>query len=74
MPYRDETDEIFGRLNDDGNVMLMHVEDGSDVCQLNENVYPVGSELSARHNHAEGIVLAPGDTEKLGIEIEIESE
>ncbi len=74
MHYRDEIDEIFGRLNDDGNVMLLYVEDGSDVCQLDENVYPVGSDLSARYNHAEGIVLAPEDAEKLGIEIESESE
>ena len=32
--------------------------------------YPVGSELSARYEHPEGITLRPHDAEKLGIEIE----
>lgn len=65
-----ETDEIFGRTNDDGNVMLLYVDDGADVTQLDEGIYPVGSQLSARYDHPEGIVVTPQDAAKLGVVIE----
>lgn len=61
---------IFGRLNDDGNVMVLYTEDGVAVTSLDANVYPVGSNLSARYEHVDGIVLSREDADQLGIEIE----
>jgi hypothetical protein len=34
------------------------------------SVYPIGSALSARYEHPEGIILTPHDAEALGIEIQ----
>lgn len=61
---------IFGRLTDEGHVAILHVEDGEPVTRLDATVYPVGSSLSARHEHPQGIVLTRADADKLGIEIE----
>ncbi len=62
--------DIFGRITDSGDVALFHREDGADVTSLDENIYPVGSELSTRYEHPKGIILSADDAEKLGIEIE----
>lgn len=62
--------EIFGRINNDGNVAILYAEDGAAVTRLDANVYPVGSELSVRYEHPEGIVLTRSDAAKLGIKIE----
>ncbi len=61
---------IFGRVNADGNIDVLHSEDGMAVTRLDENVYPINSELIARYEHAEGIVLNVSDAEKIGLEIE----
>jgi hypothetical protein len=60
---------MFYRINDDGNAIILH-ENGEMVTRIDANVYPVGSDLSARYEHPEGIVLTVEDAEKLGIEVE----
>ena len=63
-------DKYFYRKNDDGNAVVLHFEDGSEVTRIDANVYPVGSELSARYEHPEGIVLTVADAKKIGIQSE----
>lgn len=70
MNYKDENGEFFGRIDENGNVMVLDVEDGIAANYLDADVYPIGSELSARHEHPEGIVLSVEDAEKIGIVIE----
>lgn len=60
---------MFYRINDDGNAIILE-DDGSIVTRIDANVYPVGSDLSARYEHPEGIRLTISDAEKLGIEVE----
>lgn len=60
---------MFYRINDDGNAIILH-ESGEMVTRIDANVYPVGSDLSARYEHPEGIVLTVEDAERLGIEKE----
>ncbi|ELQ4186790.1 hypothetical protein QSO38_004404 [Escherichia coli] len=63
--------EVFGRINKNGNVDILFIEDGSPVTRLDvDNVYPVGSEVSTRYDHPEGIELTLSDAERIGIEIE----
>jgi hypothetical protein len=70
MTYSDKYGEFFGALTEDGNVAVLHVEDGLAANRLDASVWPVGSQLSARYDHPEGIVLTREDAEKLGIEID----
>jgi hypothetical protein len=70
MTYRDETDIIFGRRNENGNIALLYEADGAPVTRLDEDIYPIDSDLSARHEHPEGIVIDDNDAVRLGIEIE----
>ena len=65
--YRDDIDEMFYRINEDGNAVILYSTDGSAVRRLDENVYPIGSELSARYEHPEGIVLSVSDAKAIGI-------
>jgi len=67
MKYRNETDEIFYRANDDGNAVILYVSDGMAVTRIDGDVYPVGSDLSARYEHVRGIVLSVSDAKSLGI-------
>lgn len=62
--------QMFYRRNDDGNAVIMWAEDGSAVTRIDADVYPVGSELSARYEHPEGIVLSINDAERIGIHAE----
>ncbi|TVL53722.1 hypothetical protein AYI98_00825 [Shewanella algae] len=66
--------EIFGRIDENGNVIVLWAEDGEAVCRFEEDempiVYPVDSGLSCYYEHAEGIVISREDAEKIGIEIE----
>ena len=65
--------ELFGRIDDNGNVRILYIEDGDTVTTIEtdvRHVYPIDSGLSTNHEHAEGIVLSLADTKKLGIEIE----
>jgi hypothetical protein len=70
--YADEYGSFFGRLNEDGNVIVLH-ETGEAATRLDANVYPVGSQLSARNEHAAGIVLSRADAARLGLGIEDDS-
>ncbi len=60
---------MFYRINSDSNAVIFE-NDGSVVTRIDANVYPVGSNYSARYEHPEGIVLTVEDAEKLGIEVE----
>ena len=70
MTYSDKYGTFFGRVNSDGDVDVLHVSDGYAARRLDASVYPVGSELSDRYEHADGITLSIADAKKLGIEIE----
>jgi hypothetical protein len=65
---------IFGRINDDGNVAILYADDGSAVTQLTDGehplLWPVDSDVSAYYEHPNGIILTREDADKLGIEIE----
>ena len=67
--YSDKHGDFFGRINQDGNVDVLHI-DGAAATRLDASVYPVGSDVSARYEHPAGIVLTRADADKLGIEIE----
>jgi len=67
---RDEIDEMFYRLNDDGNAVVLYVTDGLPVTRIDANVYPVDSKASARYEHPEGIVLRIDVAQALGIRAE----
>jgi|GEM_PF-1872469 len=72
---KDQIDNIFGRLLENGNVAVIYETDGAPVTRLDASVYPVDSEgnesdFSARYEHPEGIILTRADAEKIGIEIE----
>jgi len=71
MRYRDEIDNIFYRINEEGIADILYASDGMAVTRLDEDVYPVGSDLSARYEHADGIVLTIEDAEKIGIRGEL---
>ena len=61
---------MFARKNVDGNYDIFE-NDGSVVTKINANVYPVGSNFSARYEHADGIVLTADDVDKLNIQISL---
>jgi hypothetical protein len=63
--------EIFGRINENGDVAVLYVESGEAVTRLDANVYPVGSTLSARYEHPAGIVISRSDAKRLGLYIEL---
>jgi len=63
--------DIFGRINESGNVMVLHAEDGEPVTRMDDcAIYPVDSETSVCYEHPEGIVITIDDAKKIGIEIE----
>lgn len=61
--------EFFGRVDSNGNVQVFH-SSGEAATRIDANVYPVGSDLSARYEHPDGIVLTSEDAKRLGIEID----
>lgn len=60
---------MFYRENDNGDAVIFN-SDGSVATKIDANVYPIGSNLSARYEHASGIILAVSDAEEIGIEEE----
>jgi hypothetical protein len=60
------TNEMFYRVNENGDAVVFH-ESGECVTKIDASVYPVDSDLSARYEHANGIVLTVADAEKIGI-------
>jgi hypothetical protein len=68
MTYSDRFGQFYFRHVDGGKVVIFHAEDGAIATRLDADVYPVGSALSARHEHPEGITLTLQDALDLGIE------
>jgi hypothetical protein len=62
--------KIFGQLTENGNVAIFYVQDGDVVTKLDANVYPVNSDLSAKYEHPEGIILSKTDAKNLKIKLE----
>lgn len=63
-------DKLFARKRTDENYDILFEKDGESVTQLDYNEYPVGSELSVRYEHPEGIVFTAEQVAKNNIEIE----
>jgi hypothetical protein len=64
-----EEEKVFGRINEEGSVDLLHYETGEAVTRY-EGCWPLNSELSGAYEHPAGIELSVEDAEELGIEIE----
>ncbi|PHM23008.1 hypothetical protein [Xenorhabdus ehlersii] len=63
--------EIFGRINQSGNVDILYMETGENVTRIEINgLYPVGSNVSSLYEHPAGIELILEDALRVGIEIE----
>ena len=63
--------ELFGRTNENGNVDVFYAVDGTAATQVDaDNLYPVGSSLSSRYEHADGIEIMAKDASRIGLEIE----
>ena len=65
--------DIFGRVNESGNVDVLYKSEGEAVCKFDETlptIYPVDSNHSAYYEHPEGITLERADADKIGLEIE----
>lgn len=60
---------MFYRINENGDAAIFH-DSGEAATKIDANVYPVGSDLSARYEHAEGVVLTIDDAKKIGIDAE----
>lgn len=61
---------MFGRINANGDVEVFDFASGEAVTRIDANVYPVGSSLSARYEHASGITLTKYDADTMNLEIE----
>lgn len=62
--------EMFYRIDENGNAVILYRESGECVTRIDANVYPVDSDLSARYEHPRGIVLTVSDAVKIGIQAE----
>ena len=62
--------EIFGRVNAEGNVVILYTESGEAVTRLDSGLHPVGSSVSTRYEHPQGIILSRYDAETAEINIE----
>lgn len=63
--------EVFGRVNEDGNVDVLYVETGEAVNRLDApDVFPVGSEFGCTWDHPEGITITKEDAIRLVLDIE----
>jgi hypothetical protein len=67
--YQDQHGEFFGRVNEDGNVDVLHA-DGSAATRMDCSVYPIGSDVSARYEHPAGITISQDDAKRIGLDIE----
>jgi len=67
--YQDQHGEFFGRINEDGNVDVLHA-DGSAATRMDCSVYPIGSDVSARYEHPAGITISQDDAKRIGLDIE----
>jgi len=63
--------EMFGRINDDGDVVMMHAESGELVTRYADLLlWPVGSHLSSHYEHPRGIAITLDVANAIGLEIE----
>lgn len=60
---------LFGRKNDNGTVTVFN-QNGEIATRIDANIYPIDSELSAKHEHANGITITLSDAKKIGLSIE----
>jgi len=67
--YTDKNGTFFGLINEDGDIVVLH-DNGEPATRLDANVYPIGSAVTARYEHAAGIVLTKSDARRIGIEAE----
>jgi hypothetical protein len=69
--YADEHGRFFGRIDTtDGTVVVLH-ESGERATRLAcPGVYPVGSNLGARNEHPEGIIITRADADKIGLRLD----
>lgn len=72
MAYTDQYGEFFGRTNENGDVVVLHVEDGAAATRMDCSLYTVdsGGSKSVCYEHPEGLVISRADAEKIGLEIE----
>ena len=62
---------MMGRVNADGNVDVLTADGGEWVTRIDvDALYPIGSHLSTRWEHAAGITITPADAMRVGLEIE----
>jgi len=69
---RDESDigAMFGRLTESGDVAVFW-QDGETVTRIDiAGLYPVGSDLGSRYEHANGIVISQPNAKKIGLKME----
>jgi hypothetical protein len=57
---------MFYRINEDGNAVIFN-DDGYATTKIDANEYPIGSDLSCRYEHVNGIVLTIHQSESIGI-------
>ena len=62
--------EIFGRINVEGNVVILYTESGEADTQLDSGFHPVGSQVSTRYEHPAGIILSRFDADTAEISLE----
>ena len=71
--YSDKHGVFFGRINEEGDVDVLHIEDGAAATRMDcSGVYPVGSDgsKSVCYEHPEGIVISRVDAARIGLRIE----
>lgn len=61
---------VFYRVNDEGTADLLDVETGRAITRIEQGptLWPIGSDVSARYEHPEGITITVEDAERMGIQ------
>ena len=67
MMEEPKMNERFYRLTETGNAAILDAETGAAITRLDADVYPLGSLLSARYEHPDGIVLTVADARSIGV-------
>jgi len=63
---------MFGRINENGNVDVLHVTDGSRVTRIDADVWPLDNKFGTRYEHPEGIIISRADAKLIGLYVERE--
>lgn len=63
--------EIFGRIDENGDISILHSEDGVAVTRLlaQTTIYPINSTFSCAYDHPGGIKISLKDSKKIGLPI-----